>query len=79
MILFDSLQAHIVLLRLFRDVQYDIQLRALAVSVLMEQPHPRVIHIVARHLLTEPSVNIRKFVHEALTETSKSLIVKRAM
>eukprot|EP00794_Sanderia_malayensis_P007894 gene7894-8748_t len=65
-------RVQLLLLRVFRDFQYDSESRTLAFSVLMEQPDYRIVQIIAREILVEPSLNVRKFVYETLTEMSKS-------
>ena len=67
-------RVQIVLLRLFRDFKYDSQMRTLALSVIMENPHPHLIQLCARQIYVEPSLNIRKFAHELFTQCSESVI-----
>ena len=66
-------RAQILLTRLFRDFKYDSQMRSVALTVIMENPHPHLIQLCARQIYVEPSLNIRKLAFELFTHCSESL------
>ena len=65
-------RTQILMTKLFRDFKYDIEMRTLALQVIMENPHPHLIQLCARQIYVEPSLNIRKFAYELFFHCSQS-------
>eukprot|EP00794_Sanderia_malayensis_P007835 gene7835-8685_t len=59
-------KVHVTMLRVFRDITYDTELRSIAFAVIMDCPTPQIILHIARTIRLEPSLILRRFVYDKL-------------